>query len=207
MQIVVVAKDAVLAAFTAKGTSAKVRVELVATLANVTKQTDALLYLLGEDELLANAAALSTFSCPVFVHSVVYTLNELPAGVIRLNAWPGFLERDTIEIAANEGQIMKAADILKALGWKYKLVADVDGMIAARIVAMIINEAWFALGDKVSSKKEIDIAMKLGTNYPYGPFEWGEMIGLHHVLHLLNHLALTDVRYAPAPLLINETRC
>jgi 3-hydroxyacyl-CoA dehydrogenase len=43
---------------------------------------------------------------------------------------------------------------------------------------MIINEAYFALEDNVSTKAETDIAMKLGTNYPYGPFEWGQLIGL-----------------------------
>ena len=42
---------------------------------------------------------------------------------------------------------------------------------------MIINEAFLALQEGVSTKEEINTAMKLGTNYPLGPFEWVEKIG------------------------------
>jgi len=69
---------------------------------------------------------------------------------------------------------------------------------------MIINEAWFAFGEKVSSKKDIDTAMKLGTNYPLGPFAWGEKIGLHKICRLLSVLAMENDRYQVAPLLLRE---
>jgi 3-hydroxybutyryl-CoA dehydrogenase len=69
---------------------------------------------------------------------------------------------------------------------------------------MIINEAWFAWGEKISSKQDIDTAMKLGTNYPMGPFEWGEKIGLHRVCHLLSELSLESGRYNIAPSLLIE---
>lgn len=64
---------------------------------------------------------------------------------------------------------------------------------------MIVNEAFFALGEGVSTKSEIDVAMKLGTNYPYGTFEWCERIGLEKVHNLLEKLAKTDSRYSVAP--------
>jgi 3-hydroxybutyryl-CoA dehydrogenase len=66
---------------------------------------------------------------------------------------------------------------------------------------MIINEAFYALSDNVSSKQEIDVAMQLGTNYPFGPFEWADQIGVNNVLKLLDKLTETDRRYTPAPLL------
>jgi 3-hydroxyacyl-CoA dehydrogenase len=69
---------------------------------------------------------------------------------------------------------------------------------------MIINEAYFALGEDVSSKDEIDLAMKLGTNYPYGPFEWCKKIGLKKVYSLLEKLSDTDSRYSIAPAMKNE---
>ena len=69
---------------------------------------------------------------------------------------------------------------------------------------MIINEAYFALEDNVSSKTEIDTAMKLGTNYPFGPFEWVGLIGNKNVLALLQQLYATDSRYKPSELLIKE---
>ena len=69
---------------------------------------------------------------------------------------------------------------------------------------MIINEAFFALGEDISSKTEIDIAMKLGTNYPFGPFEWADLIGLDKIAQLLDACYLKDERYAIAPALRRE---
>ncbi len=69
---------------------------------------------------------------------------------------------------------------------------------------MIINEAYFALQDEVSSKDEIDTAMKLGTNYPHGPFEWSKKIGLKNIYGLLSKLVETNNRYEPAGLLKKE---
>ncbi len=60
----------------------------------------------------------------------------------------------------------------------------------------------------ITTKTEIDLAMKLGTNYPYGPFEWAEKIGLKNIYLLLKKLSENDNRYAVAPAmeleLINE---
>ena len=142
---------------------------------------------------------------PVFVNAVFATCKELPVNYIRINAWNGFLMRPLIEVASgNDFYKGEGSKVLKALGWDFQFVVDEPGMIAARIISMIINEAYFALGEKVSSKEEIDIAMKLGTNYPYGPFEWSENIGLHKIYTLLKKLNEQDERYSIAPALINE---
>jgi 3-hydroxybutyryl-CoA dehydrogenase len=77
-------------------------------------------------------------------------------------------------------------------------------LVAAKIIAMIINEAYFALGENISTKNEIDVAMKLGTNYPYGPFEWSEKIGLKKIYALLKKLCEKDSRYNIAPAMENE---
>ncbi len=69
---------------------------------------------------------------------------------------------------------------------------------------MIVNEAYYALGEKVSTKAEIDIAMKLGTNYPLGPFEWSEQIGLQNIYSLLLKLSADDNRYLVAYAMIEE---
>ena len=69
---------------------------------------------------------------------------------------------------------------------------------------MIINEAYYTLQDKISTKAEIDIAMKLGTNYPHGPFEWSSLIGLKNIYELLTVLSKTDTRYTASDLLMKE---
>jgi 3-hydroxybutyryl-CoA dehydrogenase len=75
--------------------------------------------------------------------------------------------------------------------------------IAARVLATIVNEAASAVADAVATPAAIDTAMRLGTNYPSGPLEWGERIGLDHVLHTLDALnaAVPDGRYRAVPLL------
>jgi 3-hydroxybutyryl-CoA dehydrogenase len=140
-------------------------------------------------------------SAPVFINSVAVTLQELnlPPNVFRINGWPGFLERPLWEVAAAANQ--HTAIIEQQLNKKITLVKDEPGFVSARIIAMIINEAYFALGDAVSTKEDIDIAMKLGTNYPFGPFEWAEKIGLQNIYTLLEKLSAADKRYLPAPLL------
>jgi len=139
---------------------------------------------------------------PLFVNAVAYTAHDIRLPVIRINAWPSFLQREFLEIAVTgEKQDKSVEEIFKKLQWKYHIVPDIPGFITARIVASIINEAYFTLGDQVSTKTDIDIAMKLGTNYPYGPFEWSEKIGLGKVAELLRQLYKNDHRYEIAPVL------
>lgn len=151
-----------------------------------------------------NATDLAGITAPVFINSVIHNLSEIkrPSNIIRVNAWPGFTEKETWEIS---GEVSAASDaVLKTLQKKYICVNDVPGFVSARIIAMIINEAFFARGEQVSSEPDIDTAMKLGTNYPYGPFEWGRKIGLQNIYALLKKLSAEDEKYLPAPELEKE---
>ena len=141
-------------------------------------------------------------SQPVIVNSVIDTLEEINAPFIRINAWPGFLKRPVVEASYNSKPLKEKAErIFTGLTKKAEWVPDEPGFITARVIAMIINEAWFALEEGISTKEEIDIAMKLGTNYPYGPFEWGSQIGLKNIYALLDKLNKTNSRYRPAELM------
>ena len=164
---------------------------------------DAVLDLLfDEDEI---EKSILTKNIPVFANAVYTRSENLPENYIRLNAWNGFLSRTIIEVAASSVIAKgKATPILKALNWNFVWAPDEPGLIAGRIIAMIINEAYFALAEDVSSKEEIDVAMKLGTNYPYGPFEWSKKIGIKNISQLLKELNKKDKRYEIAPLLLQE---
>ncbi|SFQ50922.1 3-hydroxyacyl-CoA dehydrogenase family protein [Parafilimonas terrae] len=144
----------------------------------------------------------------VFVHAVNCVGPQInKPDYVRLNAWPGFLNRSVIELACSHPvTVQKAEAVLKKLNWQFIWAEDDYGFIAARIIAMIINEAYFALEENVSTKQQIDIAMRLGTNYPYGPFEWGEKIGLKNIYNLLSRLAEKDARYTIATLLEHESQ-
>ena len=137
---------------------------------------------------------------PLFVNAVIETGKVLPEGFIRINAWPTMIKRNIVEIAAVDSSSESAVKkVFDTMGWTFQLVPDVAGMITPRIIAMIINEAWYSVGEEISTREEIDTAMKLGTNYPYGPFEWGDKIGIHRIYGLLEELQKTDGRYSIAP--------
>jgi len=136
---------------------------------------------------------------PVLINAVVHTLKQIGRPFIRISAWPGFLERSIHELVTpDETAADKIAGVYGSLGWQYRIVPDAPGMISARILATIINEAYYTLQEKVSTKEEIDTAMKLGTNYPLGPFEWAERIGLGKVGQLLTVLSASESRYLPS---------
>lgn len=139
---------------------------------------------------------------PVVINEVVLTLNKLPSNYSRINGWNTFLEKDKLELVTNNETLV--AEVLQQLGYKYILVPDIAGMIAVRNIAMIINEANFGLEDNISTKEQIDTAMKLGTNYPFGPFEWAEKIGLENIKKLLLELSKTDERYVPCTLITHK---
>jgi 3-hydroxybutyryl-CoA dehydrogenase len=141
----------------------------------------------------------------IIVNSVIATLNTLPENFIRINGWPSFLKRTLVESCCSSDDLKTRAEkIISSFNKTIEWVPDVPGFITARVISMIINEAYFTLDEKVSSKKEIDIAMKLGTNYPFGPFEWSEKIGLKKVYELLSTLSKSNSRYEPAALLKKE---
>jgi 3-hydroxybutyryl-CoA dehydrogenase len=141
----------------------------------------------------------------IIVNSVVSTLSEINASFVRINAWPTFLSSALIEASClDDKKKNQAEQVLEVFNKKIEWVHDDPGFITPKIISMIINEAFFALSEDVSTKKEMDTAMKLGTNYPYGPFEWSEKIGLGNIATLLNHLSQQQTRYTPCRLLLEE---
>ena len=125
---------------------------------------------------------------------------------ILINSWPGFIEREILEAAGSEDLKEKAGEIAALLHRKLEWVKPVAGLVSARVVSMIINEAFFTLDEGVTDEISIDTAMKLGTNYPLGPFEWAEKIGLLRICTLLDLLAEKEDRYRPAELLRRRAR-
>jgi len=78
-----------------------------------------------------------------------------------------------------------------------------DEAIASRILATIVNEAASAVEEGVATPEAIDLAMRLGTNYPEGPLAWGERIGLAQIVRTLDRLNASqpDGRYRVVRLL------
>ena len=170
------------------------------------KEADAFIDLTFVNEEEHKALLKQLLPKPVFVNSVVDTLKEIGEGFIRINGWNTFLSSSLIEAAiADEKNNSEAEAAFSLLGKNLEWLQDDCGFITPRVVSMIINEGFISLGEGVSTKEEIDTAMKLGTAYPYGPFEWAKKIGVQNVVILLQKLSQTQTRYTPAELLVQET--
>lgn len=145
---------------------------------------------------------------PVLIGSVVFTLNELKIDshlpIARFNHWPTFINRNCIEFAVKENQAERFQQLFQTLNIPSFITADEPGFVSARTVSMIVNEAFLAREEAVSTESEIDTAMKLGTSYPMGPFEWCDKIGTDRIVRLLHKLAEKDNRYQP-PSFFTET--
>ena len=142
----------------------------------------------------------------IIVNSVTDTLQQINPSFVRINGWNTFLSSNIIEAACHNEDVKSMTEkIFSAFHKTIEWLDDEPGFVTPRVVSMIVNEAFIALADDVSTKDEINTAMKLGTAYPYGPFEWAEKIGLQNIVTLLQQLSTTQPRYKPAELLVQET--
>lgn len=120
------------------------------------------------------------------------------------NALPTFINRSLWEVSVlHETDKERIASTLTQLNIQHQWVADRVGMVAPRVIFMIINEACYTLQEGTASIADIDLAMKLGTNYPHGPFAWADKIGIHHIYQTLQavYQDTKDERYRICPLL------
>ncbi len=92
---------------------------------------------------------------------------------------------------------------LMGCGLQPIVLRDVPGLLVARTVAMLVNEASDAVWQGVCSEEAADLAMTLGVNYPMGPFAWLKLMGVARVTGVLDHLfdAYRSERYRISPML------
>jgi len=146
-------------------------------------------FLLEEDSL-KRYAKLQT---PVFLNIVFTTLASLKKKnpdlltVFGFCGMPTFFNRELLEVSLRStNQRTDLEKICQLLSTDFAVVDDRVGLVTPRIICMIINEAYYTVQEGTASRADIDLAMKLGTNYPLGPFEWCNKIGIEHVYHLLD---------------------
>jgi 3-hydroxybutyryl-CoA dehydrogenase len=90
-----------------------------------------------------------------------------------------------------------------SLGFLTEWVEDAPGLVLGRILAQLVNEAAFAIGEGVGSVDDVDTGLTLGLSHPRGPIAWSEAAGLDHITAILNALwsERREERYRTAPLL------
>ncbi len=134
-----------------------------------------------------------------------YSEAKLP-NIFGMAADPTYLERPLLEVCALSSNKVNPDSLFGSLGLDATLVDDRVGLVTPRIISMIINEAYYTVMEGTATKDDVDTAMKFGTNYPLGPFEWAKNWGIANVFELLEALYLDtkDVRYKICPLLKQE---
>ena len=165
------------------------------------------------DENFTNLLSYSTNITTLFLVSAVnislegaFSANELKYNslkIIGINALPTMVDRSTLEFT-NPYEIEIPADLFETLGYSASTKVDSRvGLVTPRIICMIINEAFYTVQEGTANAKDIDTAMKLGTNYPKGPFEFLELIGIKNVYNTLNAVYndTHEERYKVCPLL------
>ena len=117
---------------------------------------------------------------------------------------PTFINRPLLEVSCwHDSNRQKLAETCAALGTDYRVVADRVGLVTPRVICQIINEACFTVQEGTATMQDVDLGMKLGTNYPHGPFAWANAIGVERVYAVLEAMwhDTHDERYKVCPLL------
>jgi 3-hydroxybutyryl-CoA dehydrogenase len=147
-------------------------------------------------------------TCKINLAELVHLLGRPVASTLfGFNGMPTFLNRTIMEVSywrKDDEAILQ--DICAKLNTEFLIVEDRIGLATPRIVCMIINEAYYTVLEGTANREDVDLAMKLSSNYPFGPFEWSNRIGVKHVYELLEAVYedTRDERYKVCPLLKKE---
>ena len=135
-----------------------------------------------------------------------------PQRVVGFAALPPLAEQRVIELLpalqSDAASIEAAQRFWQSLGREPVTVADSVAGVVPRVVCNLINEAALALMEGVATREDIDLAMRLGTNWPRGPLAWADLIGVEQVVAILEALGeeFGPESYRPAPLLRQMAR-
>ena len=100
--------------------------------------------------------------------------------------------------ATSDDSLALAQELFESLGKGVILVENAPGLFLGRTVGSIVNEAVIAVYVNVATPDDVDTAMRLGTNYPVGPLEWGREITGRRVARILHRLAADEgVAFGP----------
>lgn len=160
-------------------------------------------YLLEKWQTLENIIVVGANKMQLAETSFLINNSSL-ANWIGMNTLNGFINKPLWEMSIFDNNKKDSLSLLKEkLNIDFKLVADRVGLLTPRVILMIINEACYTVQEGTADMLAIDQAMKLGTNYPKGPFEWADEIGIVDVYETLEAIYedTKDERYKICPLL------
>ncbi|MCU7494270.1 MAG: 3-hydroxybutyryl-CoA dehydrogenase [Ignavibacteria bacterium] len=106
-------------------------------------------------------------------------------------------------IETSEETLARVKEFAKRIGKTAVEVYEYPGFVTTRAIVPLLNEAMYILMEGVATAEGIDTAMKLGYNFPMGPLEMADAMGLDEVLAWMETLwkTLGEPRYRACPIL------
>lgn len=158
------------------------------------------------DEVVKPDAILASNTSSISITEIAAVTKRahLVAGMHFMNPVPVMKLVEGIRgLETSDETFSTVAATAEKMGKVWVAAKDYPGFAVNRILMPMINEAVYALYEGVASPKDLDTAMKLGTNQPMGPLELADFIGLDTCLAIMNvlHDGLADTKYRPCPLL------
>jgi len=103
----------------------------------------------------------------------------------------------------SEETLKVSLDFVKSLGKETVVVKDSPGFVTNRIITLVMNEAAKLLEENLANIEDIDKIEKLSHNWPMGPFELADLVGIDVLVDLLEGIYQQTgwERYKPAPIL------
>ncbi len=148
----------------------------------------------AECAILIDAYATDTKACAKRMRSPERLIGYGIIGTLEAQTGVEIADDDT----PSDDTLALAQEMFEAIGHGVVLVENVPGLVLGRVLGSIINEAVAAVEEGVATAHDVDLAMRLGTNYPRGPIEWGREIGGRRIMRILQRVAGHDgVAFAP----------
>jgi 3-hydroxybutyryl-CoA dehydrogenase len=158
------------------------------------------------DKITRKDVILATNTSSISVTEIAQKTSkpELVAGMHFMNPVPIMTLVEGIRgMQTSDACFKTVREVAEQMGKVFIEAKDSAGFAVNRILMPMINEAFFALAENLASPKDIDTGMKLGCNFPMGPLELADFVGIDICLAVCEvlHRDLGDSKYRPSPLM------
>ncbi|MGZ8735234.1 MAG: 3-hydroxyacyl-CoA dehydrogenase family protein [Acidimicrobiia bacterium] len=164
-------------------------------------------HLFGELDRICQPGAIlatNTSTLPVVEMAMETGRPEQVCGIHFFNPATAMPLVEVVRAITTSDETAAAATVFAdACGKNPVQVRDQAGFIVNALLFPYLNNAVRLLDAGVASRDDIDAAMKGGCNFPMGPLELLDLVGLDTSLAILDALyeEFKDPNYAPAPML------
>ncbi len=148
--------------------------------------------------------ASNTSSLTITQLAVATTRPDRFVGLHFFNPVPAMKLVEVVRTLLTSDEAFAAAfDVCRRLGKQPVACKDNSGFIVNRLLVPYLLDAVRGLEEGIGSVEDIDLAMRLGTGYPMGPFTLLDMVGLDTTVFIADIMfeEYREKRFAPPPLL------